>query len=145
MMYQYKYPRASITVDSLVFMKENDALMLLLIKRKNDPFKDCWAFPGGFLDMDETLETAVGRELEEETCLKGIEFTQLKTYSSLDRDPRGRTISTAFIGFTTLDNCQVKGADDAAEAKWFNTNNLPSLAFDHKEIIEDALKRIHSL
>lgn len=144
-MYQYKYPRASITVDSLVFMKENDALMLLLIKRKNDPFKDCWAFPGGFLDMDETLETAVGRELEEETCLKGIEFTQLKTYSSLDRDPRGRTISTAFIGFTTLDNCQVKGADDAAEAKWFNTNNLPSLAFDHKEIIEDALKRIHSL
>jgi 8-oxo-dGTP diphosphatase len=126
-------------------MKENDALMLLLIKRKNDPFKDCWAFPGGFLDMDETLETAVGRELEEETCLKGIEFTQLKTYSSLDRDPRGRTISTAFIGFTTLDNCQVKGADDAAEAKWFNTNNLPSLAFDHKEIIEDALKRIHSL
>jgi len=145
MMYQYEYPRASITVDSLVFMKENDALMLLLIKRKNDPFKDCWAFPGGFLDMDETLETAVGRELEEETCLKGIEFTQLKTYSSLDRDPRGRTISTAFIGFTTLDNCQVKGADDAAEAKWFNTNNLPSLAFDHKEIIEDALKRIHSL
>lgn len=144
-MYQYEYPRASITVDSLVFMKENDALMLLLIKRKNDPFKDCWAFPGGFLDMDETLETAVGRELEEETCLKGIEFTQLKTYSSLDRDPRGRTISTAFIGFTTLDNCQVKGADDAAEAKWFNTNNLPSLAFDHKEIIEDALKRIHSL
>lgn len=143
-MYQYEYPRASITVDSLVFMKEKEELMLLLIKRKNNPFKDCWAFPGGFLDMDETLETAVSRELEEETGLKEIEFRQLKTYSSLDRDPRGRTISTAFIGFTNADNCKVQGADDAAEARWFNTSDLPSLAFDHKEIIEDALKVIQN-
>jgi 8-oxo-dGTP diphosphatase len=141
-MYEYEYARASITVDAIVFLKEKSTVKLLLIRRKNEPFAQKWALPGGFLDMDETLETAVERELEEETGLKGIDFKQLKTYSTIDRDPRGRTISTVFIGFTSKDNTELKGADDAAEARWFDINELPSLAFDHKTIIEDAINKI---
>jgi 8-oxo-dGTP diphosphatase len=141
-MYEYEYARASITVDAIVFLKEKSTVKLLLIRRKNEPFAQKWALPGGFLDMDETLETAVERELEEETGLKGIDFKQLKTYSTIDRDPRGRTISTVFIGFTSKDNTELKGADDAAEARWFDINELPSLAFDHQTIIEDAINKI---
>lgn len=141
-MFEYEYPRPAITVDAIVFLQREESLSLLLIKRKHNPFINSWALPGGFLDMNETLERAVVRELEEETGLNGIEFKQFKTYSALDRDPRGRTISTVFIGFTTKENTDVFGADDAIEARWFNINELPSLAFDHKLIIEDAINSI---
>lgn len=137
-MYQYEYPRPAVTVDAVVFLMKADLFHVLLIKRKNSPYQGSWAFPGGFLDMDETLDTAVCRELEEETGLREIDFIQLKTYSTVDRDPRGRTISTAFIGVTSEENCHIKGADDALEAKWFSLEYLPELAFDHAEILEDA-------
>jgi len=90
-----------------------------------------WALPGGFVEMEETVETAVVRELEEETYLKVEGLKQLHTFSELGRDPRGRTVSVTFYGTTPFENSEVKGGDDAADAKWFSLNNLPKLAFDH--------------
>jgi len=142
-MFVYKYPRPALTVDAVVFCEEETNYSVLLIKRKNPPFQDCWAFPGGFVDMDETVEQAAVRELEEETCLNSISLRQLKTYSAIDRDPRGRTVSVVFVGFTDSTNSEVMGADDAAEAKWFQLNKLPELAFDHKGILQDAIEEIN--
>ncbi len=126
----------AVTVDAVVLNNQNNKPKVLLIKRKNDPFKNKWAIPGGFLEKDENLEYGAKRELEEETGLKIDTLIQLKTYGGVDRDPRGRTISIAFIAITQ--HQEVKAADDAVEAKWFNLHELPSLAFDHSEILEDA-------
>lgn len=138
-MYIYKYPRPSLTVDAVVFMKEGDTLKILLIKRKNPPFENCWALPGGFVDMDETLEVAVARELKEETGLDNVELRQLATFGAVERDPRGRTVSVVYFGITNINNSEVKGNDDAADAIWFDIKKLPDLAFDHEEIIKVAL------
>ncbi len=138
-MYTYQYPRAAVTTDALVFVKENNRQFILLIERMNEPFKNKWALPGGFIEMDETLENACKRELEEETGLKVDKMTQFKTYDAVDRDPRHRTISTIF--FAELDKKQkVKGGDDAARAEWFPVSGLPELAFDHEQIIKEFFK-----
>jgi 8-oxo-dGTP diphosphatase len=142
-MYIYKYPRPSLTVDAVVFLNEDDILKILLIKRKHPPYEDCWALPGGFVDMDESLEVAAKRELKEETGLGGIELTQLAAFGDVDRDPRGRTVSIVFYGETTINNSTVKGNDDAAEAEWFDINNLPDLAFDHAKIVKMAVEKIN--
>lgn len=143
-MYRYEYPRAALTVDAVVFLVKPDNFHVLLIKRKNHPFQNLWALPGGFLDMDETLEDAVVRELKEETGLSNVELIQLKTYSAVDRDPRGRTVSTVFVGVTNEENSSICGADDAAEAKWFSLDDVPELAFDHLQILEDARRVMNS-
>ncbi|HSJ12051.1 MAG TPA: NUDIX hydrolase [Gillisia sp.] len=126
-----------LTVDAVVFSKNNDLLKVLLIKRKNDPYKDQWALPGGFLEDHETLEKGTQRELEEETGIKTDNMRQVGIFADPGRDPRGRVIS---IAFTTLISHEVpvKGNDDATDAKWFDINALPKLAFDHSEIIERA-------
>ena len=135
-MYTYKYPRAALTTDAIVFTKENETTFVLLIERGNKPFKNMWALPGGFIEMDETLEDACKRELKEETGLIVDKMTQFKTYDAIDRDPRHRTISTIY--FTELDKKQqVTGGDDAAHADWFPISNLPELAFDHKQILKE--------
>jgi len=142
MPYTYDYPRPMVTVDIAVFYLTKKDLNILLVKRKNDPFKDCWALPGGFLDMEETLEEAALRELEEETGLKGVELEQHCAFDAVDRDPRGRTITVLYFGMTAPDNIEVKGNDDAADAQWFPLTKLPKLAFDHEmilEILEDAI------
>jgi 8-oxo-dGTP diphosphatase len=141
MNYTYKYPRLSLTVDAVVFKVENSKTSVVLIQRKNEPFQGKWALPGGFVDMDETLETAVRRELEEETGLKNIELEQLHAFSAIGRDPRGRTVSVVFWGIVKSDVSPVSG-DDAADAKWFEIENLPELAFDHDEVVKMALKKI---
>lgn len=141
MSHTYKYPRPAVTVDILVFRKIKDDLQLLLIQRDREPFQGFWAIPGGFMDMDETLEAAANRELLEETGLQNISLKQLKAYSAPARDPRHRTVSVAFIGFLT-DNQQIKAGDDARKARWFSVNRLPSLAFDHRQIIADAVANI---
>lgn len=138
MSYTYKYPRPAVTADCVVITKEKNP-KVLLIQRANEPFKGCWAFPGGFMDMDETTEQCAIRELKEETGLEITEIQQIGCYSKVDRDPRGRTLTVAYLA--TIDEVkEVTGLDDAAKAEWFYINNLPELAFDHQTIIFDAIK-----
>ncbi len=141
MAYSYPYPRASLTVDAVVFRRFEDNYQVLLIERGNEPFKGKWALPGGFLDMHETLEEAVVRELKEETNISGVELNQLHAFSTLGRDPRGRTISVIFWGI--LENKQeAKAGDDASKTHWFDINNLPFLAFDHDEVLQLAIRKV---
>ena len=127
-----------VTVDLLIFKKEAINNFILLIKRKNDPFKDFWAFPGGFVDENEDLEVAALRELQEETQIKIDHLEQLKAFGKPFRDPRSHVVSIAFTGFVSKET-QAIASDDAKEAKWFSVNDLPKLAFDHDEIINFAL------
>lgn len=137
-MYTYNYPRAALTVDAIVYVKEENNVFVLLIERGNDPYKNKWALPGGFINMDETLETACIRELQEETGLEVEKMNQFKAYDAIDRDPRHRTISVAF--YVELKEKQpVKGGDDASRAAWFPVTDLPGLAFDHRNIINDFI------
>lgn len=139
--YCYKYPHPAVTTDCVVFRLENGILKTLLIERGNEPYKGYWAFPGGFLNMDENAEQGALRELEEETGLKLEHIEEFGTFSTVDRDPRGRVISIAFYGITDL--AEVKGGDDAAKAQWFPVDGIPPLAFDHEEMLEKALARLH--
>ena len=135
-MYNYKYPRAAITTDALVFVKEKTQTFVLLIQRGQEPFKNKWALPGGFIQMDEILETACKREFGEETGLVLQNMSQFKTYDAINRDPRHRTISVIYA--SELDTKKkVQGGDDASFADWFAIDNLPELAFDHKQILSD--------
>ncbi|MFK5856129.1 MAG: NUDIX hydrolase [Bacteroidota bacterium] len=139
MSYTYNYPRPALTVDMIVTRKVGDNQEVLLIQRLHSPFKDQWAFPGGFVDMEETLEQAAVRELAEETGLKNANLKQFKAYSEVNRDPRGRTVSVVFVGEVTV-GASIKAGDDAKKADWFSINRLPKLAFDHDEIIQEVLK-----
>lgn len=114
---------------------------VLLIRRKNPPFEGKWAFPGGFVDMDETLEESALRELREETGLQNIDLRQLEAFSDPDRDPRARVITVAFYGFSESDMDKVTGGDDADRAEWFRIDDIPPLAFDHALILEKALQK----
>ena len=137
MQYTYKYPRPAVTADCVVMTKESTP-QVLLIERGLEPYKGCWAFPGGFMNMDETTEQCAIRELEEETGLKVSELMQIGAYSKVDRDPRGRTITVAYL--IVIDApVAVTGQDDAAKAKWFPIDALPPLAFDHEDIMRDAI------
>ena len=139
MAYTYKYPRPAVTADCIVITKEAEA-KVLLIERGDEPFKGCWAFPGGFMNMDETTAQCAIRELEEETGLKVSEVHQIGAYSKVDRDPRGRTVTVAYLAIVD-EPFAVNGQDDAAKAQWFLLSALPELAFDHDEIIQDAVKK----
>lgn len=139
MSYTYKYPRPAVTADMIVLTDEPEP-QILLIQRGDEPFKGCWAFPGGFMNMDETTEQCARRELKEETGLDIEEVQQVGAYSTVDRDPRGRTITVAYITHVPQ-ILPVTGLDDAAEAKWWPINALPPLAFDHAQILRDALRR----
>lgn len=135
-MYTYNYPRAALTTDAIVFVKEANETFVLLIERGREPFLHKWALPGGFIEMDELLEAACKRELLEETGLVVDKMQQFKTYDAIDRDPRHRTISVIY--YTELEKKQqVKGGGDAAKADWFPVSNLPELAFDHQQILMD--------
>lgn len=130
----------AITVDAVIFCEEEEELNLVLIQRKNEPFKYKWALPGGFLEADETLEEGAGRELKEETGLEISNFVQLRAFGKPGRDPRGRVISVAFMSKTDIMEDLIPG-DDAQSVDWFNTERLPSLAFDHLEIIVAAKEK----
>lgn len=142
MTYTYEYPRLMLTVDAVVFRQNGSQLEVLLIQRKHDPFAGMWALPGGFVDMDETVENAIVRELEEETGLKAENLKQLYTFSAIGRDPRGRSVSVTFFGLADMNNSAVKGGDDASDAKWFDIKYLPQLAFDHIKAVELAVSKI---
>jgi 8-oxo-dGTP diphosphatase len=140
MSYTYEYPRPCVSVDCAIFREKGNTPEVLLIRRGNPPFRGMWAFPGGFIDMDETLEQSAIRELEEETGLKGIELNQLHTFGNPGRDPRARVITVAFAGVVNLEDSEVKGGDDASEAAWFDAANPPDLAFDHHLMLERAIE-----
>ena len=142
MTFSYKYPRPALTVDCAIFFGEGENLELLLIERAAEPFKGCWALPGGFVDMDETAEDAAARELQEETGMSELLLEQIHTFSSVDRDPRDRVVSVAFWGMAS--ERKISPGSDARQAKWFKITELPDLAFDHEKIIEMALDRIDS-
>ena len=140
MSYTYDYPRPALTVDAIVFRKLNDYWQVLLIERGNEPFIGKWAFPGGFVDIDEEIETAASRELEEETGLANVNLQQYKAIGTLGRDPRHRTVSVIFWAEINSENSIVKAGDDAKNADWFPIDNLPDLAFDHNEIIQELIE-----
>lgn len=137
MSYTYKYPRPAVTADCVVITKEQEP-RVLLIQRANDPFKGCWAFPGGFMEMDETTEQCAIRELKEETGMDMSDIKQIGCYSKVDRDPRGRTLTVAYLAIIDKP-VNVTGLDDAVQAQWFALSALPQLAFDHKDILNDAI------
>lgn len=141
MSYTYTYPRQALTVDAAVFRRRSERIEVLLIQRKNPPFQGSWALPGGFVDMDETLEAAVSRELHEETGLQNIELTQMQAFSTLGRDPRGPTVSIVFLG-TLNNNQKAIAGDDASKASWFLIDKLPSLGFDHDAVLEMAVSAL---
>ena len=137
MSYTYKYPRPAVTTDCVVFTQEEEP-KVLLIQRGNEPYKGCWAFPGGFMNMEETAEECAVRELKEETGLTVNQIQQIGAYSKVNRDPRGRTISIAYLAIVDAPTA-VSGMDDAAKAAWFPLSSLPDLAFDHQDILADAI------
>ena len=137
MAYTYKYPRPAVTADCVVITREAEP-KVLLIQRGDQPFKGGWAFPGGFMNMDETTEQCAVRELEEETGLQLSKIQQIGAYSKVDRDPRGRTVTVAYLAVIDAP-VAVTGQDDAAKAEWWPLSSLPILAFDHDEIISDAI------
>ena len=143
MSYTYKYPRPAVTADCIVITKEAEP-KVLLIQRGDEPFKGCWAFPGGFMNMDETTEQCAIRELEEETGLVVTTIHQIGAYSKVDRDPRDRTVTVAYLAIVDS-TVEVSGQDDAANAEWWPLSALPKLAFDHDEIIQDAINFFQKL
>jgi len=139
-MYTYEYPRPALTADAVVISFNGKSLEILLIQRGIEPYKGCWALPGGFMKMDETIEQCTERELEEETSLKGVYLKQFGCFSTVDRDPRGRVVTVA--SYALVRKSAVKGGDDAMDARWFEMEMLPDLAFDHHIIIDKAMERL---
>lgn len=136
----YKYPHPSVTADCVIFGFDGVCIKVLLIQRGIEPFKGKWAFPGGFMKIDETAEECARRELEEETRLKSASVEQFYTFSDVNRDPRERVITVAHYALVKLS--EVKGGDDAASARWFTMDEVPSLAFDHDRILRMAVNRL---
>jgi 8-oxo-dGTP diphosphatase len=135
--YTYDYPRPAVAVDIVIVTRETKP-RVLLIRRKHAPFAGAWAIPGGFVEMDESLENAARRELKEETGVDSGELTQLHTYGDPKRDPRGRVISVVYVALVDPKKLKPRAADDAADVGWFSLLRPPKLAFDHKDILACA-------
>ena len=138
--YCYKNPHPAVTTDCVIFGFDGERLQVRLIERGIEPYKGRWAFPGGFLKMDETAEEGAKRELKEETGLENAYIQQLHTFSNPNRDPRERVITIAYYALVKIQ--EVKGGDDAASAKWFPLDEIPPLAFDHDYILRMATQRL---
>jgi 8-oxo-dGTP diphosphatase len=145
MPYTYEYPRPAVTVDCVIFgLEESSSLKVLLVQRAQEPFQQQWALPGGFVEMEEDLEDAALRELEEETGVRDVYIEQLFTFGHPGRDPRGRVISVAYYALVNRAAHPVQAASDADGADWFAINELPELAFDHGQILEVAIARLRA-
>ena len=142
MAYTYQYPHPAVTTDMVIFTIRGQQLELLLIRRRDDPFQNYWALPGGFVEIDEDLETCAQRELEEETGITGVYLEQLYTSGAPNRDPRERVISVAYYALVPPDRINIRAASDAKEVAWFDVKQLPLLAFDHAEIVAMAHQRL---
>ncbi|MEP7337938.1 MAG: NUDIX domain-containing protein [Acidobacteriota bacterium] len=147
MSYTYEYPHPSVTVDLVIFTIADNDLKVLLIRRGGEPFKGRWALPGGFVEIDESLEKAAARELKEEAGVTNVYLEQLYTFGEPKRDPRGRVISVAYFALVDAGRQRIQAASDADEAEWhsvFNPKSGPKLAFDHKKILEYAVWRLRN-
>lgn len=139
--FSYPYARPGVTADvAIVSLEEKPRV--LLIQRKGDPFTGSWALPGGYVEENEPLDAAARRELKEETGVEGVELTQLGAFGDPGRDPRGWTITVAYLARVRHDAIDPKAADDAADVAWFSLTELPPLAFDHADIIKLVRQRI---
>ncbi|MBT7902338.1 NUDIX hydrolase [Candidatus Woesearchaeota archaeon] len=140
---EYNHP--SVTVDVIIFSIQHDELKVLLVKRGEHPFIDCWAMPGGFVRINESLDEAAMRELSEETGVKNVYLEQLYSFGKVKRDPRTRVISVAYyalLGEDNLKDVNLRPTTDVKGVEWHSVEDLPELAFDHKEILNYALQRL---
>ncbi|HQR35851.1 MAG TPA: NUDIX domain-containing protein [Blastocatellia bacterium] len=144
MSYTYEYPRPSVTVDLVIFTIADNDLKVLLIRRGGEPFKACWALPGGFVEIGESLEKAAARELKEEAGVTSVYLEQLYTFGDPKRDPRGRVISVSYFALVDAGRQRIRAASDATEAEWHSVFNSPKLAFDHKKILDYAVWRLRN-
>jgi ADP-ribose pyrophosphatase len=142
MEYTYPYPHPALTTDIVLFTLRRQQLELLLIRRADDPYRDCWALPGGFVGIEEDLEACALRELKEETGITGVYLEQLYTFGGPARDPRERVISVAYYALVPPDRVSIRAASDAKEVAWFPMKQLPVLAFDHEAIVSMAHQRL---
>lgn len=142
MPYTYKYPRPALTVDCVVFGYDAEELKVLLIQRDLEPFEGKWALPGGFVHIEETLEDAARRELQEETGIADLYLEQLYTFGEVNRDPRERVVSVAYYALVDLFHYRLTAATDARNAAWFAVDDTPPLAFDHEQILAMAHQRL---
>jgi 8-oxo-dGTP diphosphatase len=140
--YCYEYPRPAVTTDCIIFGFDAGELKVLLIKRGIEPFLGKWAFPGGFLEMNENSDECALRELYEETGVKNVFIEQLFTFSDVDRDPRGRVITISYYALIKLSDYRLNAGDDADNAEWFPISKVPPLAFDHDRILRVAIARL---
>ena len=139
--YTYEYPHPAVTTDCVIFGYDaREGLSVLLVERGGEPYKGCLALPGGFMNIDETAEAGALRELREETGLETAHIEQLGCFSDVDRDPRERVVTIAFMALVR--KTEVRGGDDAASAEWYPLSALPELAFDHDRILKVALERL---
>ncbi len=137
-----KYERPSVTVDVVMMSLRQRDLQVLLVKRRSWPYEGMWAIPGGFVNIDESLEEAAKRELREETGVQDVYLEQLYTFGDPGRDPRTRVITVVYFALLDCERLQVRAADDAIDVGWFSVYDLPPLAFDHAKILEYALNRL---
>jgi len=144
MSYTYEYPRPALTVDCVVFGVDEGALKVLLIERGEKPFKGALALPGGFVRMNETIDEAAARELKEETDIGKVYLEQLYTFGTPKRDPRGRVVTVAYFGLVNRVEHQPTAATDASAAAWHPVRKLPTLAFDHRAIVDLAIERLRA-
>lgn len=142
MTYTYEFPKPSLTVDCVVFGLDDQALKVMLIERGVPPFEGQWALPGGFVRLDESLETAALRELQEETGIAQVFLEQLYTFGDVGRDPRDRVITVSYYALINLSEHHIQATTDANAAAWFSAANPPKLAFDHDRILAVALARL---
>jgi 8-oxo-dGTP diphosphatase len=138
------YPQPSVTVDLVIFTIAEDDLKVLLIRRGQEPFKGKWALPGGFVEIDESLERAAARELQEEVGVTNVYLEQLYTFGEPKRDPRGRVISVSYFALVDAERQRIVAASDAAEAQWHSVFDTPKLAFDHAKILDYAVWRLRN-
>lgn len=142
MPFTYQYPHPAVSTDAVLFTVEDGELKVLLIERKHDPYAGTWAFPGGFLDMHEDLQTCAERELAEETGVSGIRLEQFHAAGTPDRDPRERNISILHMGIVRAGTVEPKADDDAAAVGWFRAHRPPKLAFDHQPLLKLAIRHL---
>lgn len=140
--YIYDHPRPAITTDCVIFGFDEGELKILLIERAIEPFKGRWALPGGFIQMEESADECAQRILKKEACLDDIFMEQLYTFTQVGRDPRFRVISIAYFALVKLSHYNAKAGEDAKNLQWFTLSEIPELAFDHNQIVSEAIERL---